>query len=86
MARYGGIHSLVAAASLFTRSLAAREYARSCAASHGMFLLSHRRMIPTLYLALWANPAVFVCLPATVIPLPVPSVCKLFSTVAAFSQ
>jgi hypothetical protein len=51
-----------------------------------MFLLSHRRIIPTLYLPLWANPVVFVCLPAAVILLPVHSVCKLFSTVAAFSQ
>jgi hypothetical protein len=49
-----------------------------------MFLLSHQaynaRRIPGLN----ANSAVFVCLPTTVI-LPVHSVCKLFSTVAAVS-
>ena len=78
MALYGGIHSLVAA-SLFAHSLAAvkiKPPACSCLATGVKF--------PPYTWALWANPVVFVCLPTAVI-LPVHSVCKLFSTVAAVS-
>lgn len=57
MALYGGIHSLVAAASLFAHSLAAvQKQARSCPVGCGMFLPSHRRIIPTLYLGVMGQP------------------------------
>jgi hypothetical protein len=50
-----------------------------------MFLLSHQAYNTCRIPGLNANSAVFVCLPATVM-LPVHSVCKLFSTVAAVSS
>lgn len=57
MALYGGIHSLVAAASLFAHSLAAvQKQARSCPVGCGMFLPSHSRIIPTLYLGVMGQP------------------------------
>jgi hypothetical protein len=81
----GGLHSLVAAASLFARSLAAVsnkpvhvplwDAACSC--------LATRRIILTLYLGVMGQPGSIrgVCGPPSL--LPVHSVCKLFSTVAA---